>query len=170
MTSNLMIRGPLSRRVLASMAQPIVAHYGPSWAEFYNDTVDMAKQVFQTKSDLFVLPGSGHYGVEASIHSLVEPGGEIIVVETGHFGHRMSELALANGIEVHAIDVGYGGVVDPQQVEDALRAHPMPGCGHCQNETSTGLINPDSRSRSSLFRTGCSVHGRRGLLCGRHGY
>ncbi len=145
MTSNLMIPGPVAidERVLASMAQPIVAHYGPSWAEFYNDTVDMAKQVFQTKSDLFILPGSGHYGVEASIHSLVEPGGEIIVVETGHFGHRMSELALANGIEVHAIDVGYGGVVDPQQVEDALRAHPNAKVvAIVQNETSTGLINP----------------------------
>ena len=145
MTTNLMIPGPVAidERVLASMAEPIVAHYGPEWAAFYNQTVDMAKQVFQTKADLFILPGSGHYGVEASIHSLVEPGGELIVAETGHFGHRMSELAAANGIKVHAIEVGYGGVVDPEQVSEALRAHPNAKVvAIVQNETSTGLINP----------------------------
>lgn len=143
--TNLMIPGPVAvdERVLASMDKPIVAHYGKDWAEFYNETVDMAKQVYQTRSDLFIMPGSGHYGVEASLNSLVEPGGELIVAETGHFGHRMTELAQSHGINTHVIDAGYGGVIQPDQIERALRAHPLAKVvAIVQNETSTGLTNP----------------------------
>lgn len=142
---DLMIPGPISVRgeVLAEMAQPVVAHYGPEWCSLFNDTVEMAKQVFQTRSDLFIMVGSGHYGVEAALNSLVEPGQEVIVVETGLFGHRAVELANSHRAHTHVIDVGWNDTVKPEQVADALKAHPAAKVVvMVQNETSTGLANP----------------------------
>jgi hypothetical protein len=118
---DLMIPGPVSveDEVLAEMAQPIVAHYGREWSDLFNETVEMAKQVFQTQSDLFIMVGSGHYGVEAALNSLVEPGEDVILVETGHFGHRAVELANSHLAKTHVIDVGWDDTVKPEQVAEA---------------------------------------------------
>jgi alanine-glyoxylate transaminase/serine-glyoxylate transaminase/serine-pyruvate transaminase len=142
---DLMIPGPVSveDEVLAEMAQPIVAHYGREWSDLFNETVEMAKQVFQTQSDLFIMVGSGHYGVEAALNSLVEPGEDVILVETGHFGHRAVELANSHLAKTHVIDVGWDDTVKPEQVAEALKAHPAAKVlTIVQNETSTGLANP----------------------------
>lgn len=142
---DLMIPGPVSVKgeVLSEMARPLMAHYGDAWAAIFNDTVEMAKQVFRTKSDLFIMAGSGHYGVEAALNSLVEPGEDIITVSTGHFGHRAAELANSHGAQVHVIDTEWGDTAEPEQVRDALKAYPSAKTvAMVHNETSTGLANP----------------------------
>jgi alanine-glyoxylate transaminase/serine-glyoxylate transaminase/serine-pyruvate transaminase len=142
---DLMIPGPISVRgeVLTEMAQPVVAHYGPDWVGVFNQTVEMAKQVFQTKSDLFIMAGSGHYGVEASLNSLVEPGEDVIIVSTGHFGDRAADLSRSHGANVHVLDVEWNDTVKPEQVDKALKDHPsVKTVAMVQSETSTGLANP----------------------------
>lgn len=142
---DLMIPGPIAvdAEVLQQMASPVVAHYGPDWAAVFNDTVGLAKQVFRTQDDLFIMPGSGHIGVEAALASLVAPGDEVIIVDNGRFGHRAVELAGANGACVRPIEVEWGDVVSPCQVERAIAAHPGARVVvMVQSETSTGLANP----------------------------
>lgn len=142
---DLMIPGPVAVRgeVLSEMAQPLMAHYGDAWAAIFNDTIEMAKQVFQTKSDLFIMPGSGHYGVEAALNSLVEPGEDVIIVSTGHFGDRTAELSSSHGAQVHMIDAGWGDTAEPEKVRDALKQYPSAKTvAMVHNETSTGLANP----------------------------
>lgn len=142
---DLMIPGPIAvdGEVLKEMASPIVAHYGPEWAALYNDTVSLAKQVFRTSDELFIMPGSGHLGVEASLASLVPPGDEAIIVDNGHFGHRAVELAQSHGARVRAVGVEWGDTVRPSQVEQAIAAYPNARVVvMVQSETSTGLANP----------------------------
>ncbi|MFZ5924580.1 MAG: pyridoxal-phosphate-dependent aminotransferase family protein [Bacillota bacterium] len=144
-TCDLMIPGPVAvdGEVLLEMASPVVAHYGADWVELYLETIDLAKQIFQTRSDLFINVGSGHSGVEAAMCSLLEPGEGAIVVETGHFGRRIAELAASHQAEVHLIEVEWGKTVEPEQVERALASHPtVKVVALVHNETSTGLANP----------------------------
>jgi alanine-glyoxylate transaminase/serine-glyoxylate transaminase/serine-pyruvate transaminase len=142
---DLMIPGPIAvdGEVLQQMASPVVAHYGPDWAALFNDTVGLAKQVFRTQNDLFIMPGSGHIGVEAALASLVAPGDEVIIVDNGLFGHRAVELAQSNGACVRPIEVEWGDTVRPCQVEQAIAAYPGARVVvMVQSETSTGLANP----------------------------
>jgi len=142
---DLMIPGPIAvdGEVLREMASPIVAHYGPEWAALFNDTVALAKQVFRTDDELFIMPGSGHMGVEAGLASLLAPGDEAIIVDNGHFGHRALELAESHGVCVRAVNVDWGDTVCPSQVEQAIAEHPNARVVvMVQSETSTGLANP----------------------------
>lgn len=145
MITDLMIPGPVSvsADVMLEMASPVVAHYGVEWAKYYLETIGLAKQIFQTKSDLFINVGSGHSGVEAAMCSLVEPGERVIVVETGHFGRRISELAAAHRADVHPIEVEWGTTVEPELVKNALVTNPdVKVVAMVHHETSTGLANP----------------------------
>ncbi len=142
---DLMIPGPIAvdGEVLREMASPIVAHYGPEWATLFNDTVSLAKQVFRTSGELFIMPGSGHLGVEAGLASLVAPGDEAIIVDNGHFGYRAVELAQSYGVQVRSINVEWGDTVTPGQVEQAIAAYPNARVvAMVQSETSTGMANP----------------------------
>lgn len=142
---DLMIPGPIAvdGEVLREMVSPIAAHYGPEWAALYNDTVSLAKQVFCTSGELFIMPGSGHFGVEAGLASLVAPGDEAIIVDNGHFGHRAVELAQSHGVQVRSVNVEWGDTVTPGQVEQAIAAYPSARVvAMVQSETSTGLANP----------------------------
>ena len=142
---DLMIPGPIAvnGQVLTEMASPIVAHYGPEWAALYNDTVSLAKQVFCTSGELFIMPGSGHLGVEAGLASLVAPGDEAIIVDNGHFGHRAVELGQSHGVQVRSVTAEWGDTVTPGQVEQAIAAYPNARVvAMVQSETSTGLANP----------------------------
>jgi alanine-glyoxylate transaminase/serine-glyoxylate transaminase/serine-pyruvate transaminase len=144
-TYDLMIPGPVSvdADVMLEMASPVVAHYGTEWTRFYLETIETAKRIFQTQNDLFINVGSGHLGVESVICSMVEPGEKVIVVETGHFGHRISELAEAHDVHVHPVEVEWGKAVKPDQVEKAiLRNSDAKVLALVHNETSTGLMNP----------------------------
>lgn len=142
---DLMIPGPISvdDEVLQQMASPIVAHYGRDWAALFNDTVGLAQRVFRTEDDLFIMPGSGHIGIEACLASLLAPGDEVIIVNNGFFGQRAMELAQSHEACVHPVNVEWGESVSVAQVEEAMVANPNARVVVAvQSETSTGLANP----------------------------
>lgn len=134
---------PVESDVLLEMASPVVAHYGSEWARVYGETVGLAKEIFRTRNQLFIWVGSGHAGIDAAMGSLLEPGDEILVPVSGHFGLRLGEIAESWGAHVRSFRVAPGEVVQPEDVERALAAHPgIKAVGLVHHETATGLANP----------------------------
>ena len=82
-------------------------------------------------------PGSA--GMETCFANLVEPGDKVIVCQNGVFGGRMKEnVERCGGIAVMVQD-DWGRAVDPQKLEDALKANPDTRIvAFVQAETSTG--------------------------------
>lgn len=141
----LMIPGPadVDDVVLAEMSRQVVAHYGNSWARFYNETIELLGGILHTKGDLFIYPGSGHLGLDAVIGSLFEPGSAIVVVRNGHFGERIEALALTHELRVIPCDAPWGEPVSPTAIAEVLDTHPeAQGLLLVHGETSTGLLNP----------------------------
>ena len=62
--------------------------------------------------------------MEAAVTNLLAPGDHAIFVNGGKFGERWGKLLAANAMTGHEITVEWGRAVRPDQIEEALRAHP----------------------------------------------
>jgi len=142
----LMIPGPVdvSQEVLDEMGSPVVAHYGEEWTEIYNETVDLARQVFQTDNEqLFLIPGSGSAGLDAALGSTVQGNRRILVPINGWFGNRIRNIASTHSGKVDTLNFELGKPVNTDEVDDYLEDNPeveVLAMTHC--ETSTGVENP----------------------------
>src|SRR5512136_459121 len=98
----LFIPGPVSvdDDVLDALGQPVMRHYGPEWMDVYNETTALLKQVFQTRNDVFMVPGPGTAGLEMAMGSLLATGQKVIVCNNGFFGERLATVAENNGLNV----------------------------------------------------------------------
>ena len=71
------------------------------------------------------------------------PGDKALCVRGGKFGERWTEICSAYGIIPVNIDVEWGTAVDPQKIEDSLKADPAIKAVYFQaSETSTGVMHP----------------------------
>ncbi|OKH99748.1 aminotransferase [Streptomyces sp. CB02923] len=104
-----------------------------------------------------VLTGSGTSALEATLTSALPENGGLLVVDNGHYGRRLYDIASAHGIRCVRLELGWGTPVDPDAVGRALGADP--GLTHLavvHHETSTGMLN-DVAALASTAR----AHGRR---------
>ncbi len=134
-------------RVLAAMARPTIGHLDPAFVGLMDDIKALLRQAFKTSNEVtFPISGPGSVGMEACFVNLVEPGDTVIVCRNGVFGGRMKEnVERAGGIAV-VVDDPWTRAVDPQRLEDALKAHPQAKLvAFVQAETSTGALS-DART------------------------
>lgn len=127
-------------RVLAALSRPTIGHLDPAFVAMMDELKQLLQYAFQTGNAL-TLPVSapGSAGMEASFVNLVEPGDKVIVCQNGVFGGRMKEnVERCGGVPIMVMD-DWGKPVDPQKVEEALKAHPdAVALAFVHAETSTG--------------------------------
>jgi len=128
-------------RVLAAMARPTVGHLDPTFIAMMEQTKELLRYAFQTKNDVAIpVSGPGSVGMEACFVNLVEPGDTVIVCQNGAFGGRMVENVERCGGTAVIVENGWGTPVDPEKVEDALKANPGTKIvAFVHAETSTGV-------------------------------
>ena len=137
----------VSPRVLEAMARPTIGHLDPLFVAMMDELKGMLQYAFQTQNAL-TLPGSapGSAGMETAFVNLVEAGDQVIVCQNGVFGGRMKENVERCGAISVMVDDEWGQPVDPNRLEDALKAHPeVRTVAFVQAETSTG-VESDSRT------------------------
>lgn len=144
-TLKLMIPGPIQPAddVLEAMGQPVRAHYGPIFRDYYNQTADILKQVFQTNGSAFIMIGSGSSGIDACLGSTLSSGEKILVGINGFFGERLQSIAEGYGLKVVPVERPLGEPLQASDFAAALDAHPearMIAVVHL--ETSTTIVNP----------------------------
>jgi alanine-glyoxylate transaminase/serine-glyoxylate transaminase/serine-pyruvate transaminase len=130
-------------RVLAARARPTIGHLDPAFVGLMDDIKALLRRVFRTDNEVtFPISGPGSVGMEACFVNLVEPGDTVIVCRNGVFGGRMKEnVERAGGVAV-VVDDPWTRAVDPQRLEEALRAHPQAGLvAFVMAETSTGALS-----------------------------
>jgi aspartate aminotransferase-like enzyme len=90
----MMMTGPVevSPRVLRAMSTRVTHHARPEFGALYDEMLRNLQTIWKTKNDMVVLHGEGIVGVEASIASLVEPGGKVIISTPGVFGNWFAQL------------------------------------------------------------------------------
>jgi aspartate aminotransferase-like enzyme len=143
---------PCPNEVLQAMSRQMINHRGPQFGQMLNDITAKLKQVFQTKSDVFLLTGSGTGGLEAAIVNTLSPGDKVLSVSIGVFGERFGAIAGQFGAEVIPLRFEWGTAADVDAVRQALKAEPkIKAVLVTHNETSTGVTN-DLEAISSVVK------------------
>jgi alanine-glyoxylate transaminase/serine-glyoxylate transaminase/serine-pyruvate transaminase len=138
----LMGPGPsdVNPRILEAMSRPTIGHLDPLFVGMMEEIKDLLHYAFQTENEL-TLPVSapGSAGMETCFVNLVEPGEKVIVCRNGVFGSRMIENVERCGATPIIVDDDWGKPVDPNKLEDALKANPdVRVAAFVHAETSTG--------------------------------
>jgi alanine-glyoxylate transaminase/serine-glyoxylate transaminase/serine-pyruvate transaminase len=138
-------------RVLTTMSQPAIGYLDPVFVEMMEELKALLRYVYQTKNPLtFPVSGPGSVGMEYCFVNLVRPGDKVIVARNGVFGGRMIENVERCGGTPVVVEHEWGEPVDPQKVEDALKANrDARVVAFVHAETSTGALS-DARTLVGL--------------------
>ena len=141
----LMGPGPsdVNPRILEAMSRPTIGHLDPLFVDMMDQTKTMLQQAFLTSNELTMpVSAPGSAGMETCFVNMIEPGDTVIVCQNGVFGGRMKENVERCGATPIMVEDDWGKPVDPQKLEDALKAHPEASTvAFVHAETSTGAIS-----------------------------
>jgi alanine-glyoxylate transaminase/serine-glyoxylate transaminase/serine-pyruvate transaminase len=130
-------------RVLAALGAPTIGHLDPEFIRMMDELKSLLQYALQTRNALTIpISGPGSAGMETCFVNLVEPGDPVVVCRNGVFGGRMYEnVVRSRGVPI-VVDDPWGQPVDPQRLEDTLKAHPDARLvAFVHAETSTGVCS-----------------------------
>ncbi|MCS7221578.1 MAG: 2-aminoethylphosphonate--pyruvate transaminase [Anaerolineae bacterium] len=90
-----------------------------------------------------LMQGSGTFGLEAVVSSVIPPTGKLLVLINGAYGERILKIAEIHRIPTLPLRCAEDTVPDVEALDAALAANPAithVAVVHC--ETTTGIINP----------------------------
>ncbi|MEJ2911746.1 pyridoxal-phosphate-dependent aminotransferase family protein [Pseudoalteromonas sp. C12FD-1] len=141
----LMGPGPINAdpRVLRAMSAQLIGQYDPVMTGFMNETMTRYREIFKTKNEWTMLvDGTSRAGIEAVLCSILRPGDKVLVPIMGRFGHLLAEIAERVGAKVHTIEVPWGEVFTPEQIEKAIVDVKPHVLAMVQGDTSTTMNQP----------------------------
>ncbi len=142
----LLLPGPvfIPQRVLRAMSKQMVNRRGPEFQDLLVNITEDLKEIFQTKGDVLLFPGSGTAGLEIAVTNALSPGDSVLSLTAGMFSERFATIAEIMGMQVQRLRFPLNEGADPQKVAEVLQAD-IPG--HIKavlithNETATGVKN-----------------------------
>ena len=130
-------------RVLSAMSTQLVGQYDPVMTGYMNETMALYRTLFNTKNQqTMLIDGTSRAGIEAVLVSAIEPGDKVLVPIFGRFGHLLAEIAERADAEVHTIEVPWGEVFKPEQIEAAIKKVQPKLLAIVQGDTSTTMFQP----------------------------
>lgn len=155
----LAIPGPsiIPDRVLQAMHRAAPNIYTGALIDLTASLVPDLKTVARTNGHVAMYIGNGHAAWEAALSNVLAPGDRVLAPSTGQFSYGWSEMARRLGVTVDAIDFGNRAVIDPAQVEQALRAdkaHEIKAVMVVQVDTSSSARNDVAAIRKAMDAAG----------------
>jgi serine---pyruvate transaminase len=145
---------PVPPRVSQVMAEPVLYHRAPAFAEVLASVLEKLRPVFQTENDVLVFPASGTGAMESAVANLVRPGRRVLACAAGKFGERWSELCEAYGADLVRYEPGWGERLDPAEIEAKLDGVEVVFA--TLSETSTGIVH-DVQAIADVVRTAGAI-------------
>ncbi len=122
--------------------------FSPNEPELFGLTASLRKRLVEIANggddfSCVMLQGAGNTANEAVLGTLVPRDRKVLVVNNGHYGARLVEIARAIGVPCTGLELPITEPVRPEQVEAALAADPaISHLAVCHVDTGTGLLNP----------------------------
>jgi (S)-ureidoglycine---glyoxylate transaminase len=141
----LMGPGPINvhPRVLRAMSVQLLGQFDPEFTQYMNQTMALYRRVFETQNRwTLLIDGTSRAAIEAALVSSLTPGDAAVIVSSGRFGLLLAEIAGRCGAHVTMVEAAWGGGVDPEAIEAAVRrVRPrLVACVH--GDTSTTMTQP----------------------------
>ncbi len=142
----LLLPGPvfIPQRVLRAMSKQMVNRRGPEFQNLLVNITEDLKEIFQTKGDVLLFPGSGTAGLEIAVTNALSPGDSVLSLTAGMFSERFATIAEIMGMQVQRLRFPLNEGADPQKVAEVLQAdipRNIKAVLVTHNETATGVTN-----------------------------
>ena len=150
----LMIPGPIEfeSEVLHCMSVPTPSHVDPDFIAVFANSLKLLKEVCQSPSgQAFIVAGTGTLAMDMAAANLIEVGDKALVVSTGYFGLRFSEILKRYGAEVDVLEAGVGDIVAMEDIEQRLKSNSYKLLTFTHVDTSTAVLN-DAKSIGGLAK------------------
>ncbi|RGY96930.1 alanine--glyoxylate aminotransferase family protein [Clostridium sp. AM58-1XD] len=141
----LMCPGPVDAdpRVLRAMSAPILGQFDPEFLGLMSETMEMARQVFQTKNDqTYTVDTTSRGGLETVLTGAICPGDKVLIPAFGRFGYLLKEILERCGAEITLLEKEWGYVFDPEEIEAELKKKSYKAVAVIHGETSTSMMQP----------------------------
>ena len=161
----LLTPGPLTTS--RSVKQVMVHDWGSRDAAFLrinSEVLTRLPEIVNGAGDYVTVPmqGSGTFAVEAMLTTFVPPGGKVLMLINGAYGHRAKKILDIARRETVVHETPEDTPPDLAAVEHLLKADAAIThifAVHC--ETTSGILNPiigrSARSRGNTERASCSI-------------
>ncbi len=89
-----------------------------------------------------LMQGSGTFGVEAVLSSVIKPTDKVLIAVNGAYSKRMVEICQYHHIPYTTVETAYNTIPQADAVEAALKADPaITHISMVHSETTTGILN-----------------------------
>ncbi|WFD42295.1 hypothetical protein MPSI1_000937 [Malassezia psittaci] len=140
----LMIPGPIevADDVLYENAHPAVAHVAPEFCQVYSEVLKNLRKVVYASDKVqpLAIAGSGTMGWDMTAVNALQPGEEVLVLETGYFSDGYADAMRAYGVKPTVLEAPAGQRPSLDQVKDALKQKKYRAVTITHVDTSTGVL------------------------------
>jgi len=142
----LLTPGPLST---TKTVKSVMLRDWCTWDDDYNSIVqDIRKQLVRLATPesgytSVLMQGSGTFGVESVISTVLPEKGKLLALANGEYGQRIAQIAGRHKVDCALLDSGELHQPDTHKLVEMLEADPAithVAVVHC--ETTTGMLNP----------------------------
>lgn len=141
----LMTPGPVEAdpRVLRAMSAHILGQFDPEFTALMNETMEMARYLFQTKNrQTYVVDTTSRGGLETVLTGAICPGDKVLIPAFGRFGYLLAEILERCGAKITLLEREWGTVFEPEEIEEALKKDSYKAVACIHGETSTSMMQP----------------------------
>ena len=134
--------GPTEVRpeILNAMTRPMIGHRVAEMEALIGHIQPGLRYVFQTNRPVYIAASSATGLMEAAIRNGARR--RVLCLVNGAFSERFYKIAVATGLAADPLEVEWGAVNTPEQLEHALRRGIYDAVTVVHSETSTGVLNP----------------------------
>ncbi len=144
----------IPERVLRAMQRPAIELHSEELVGLARSCLEDLKPIFRTREgETFIYAANGHGAWEAALSNSLSPGDRILVFETGVFGEAWAGMGQSFGLVPEFISGDWRHGIDPQAVEDRLRAdtaHAFKAILMVQTDTATGITSDVAAVRQAI--------------------
>lgn len=115
----LMTPGPthIPLRVIQAMVRPAISPGDSEFVKIHDETEEMLREIFKTKNEVIIFPGSGRISIESSVLSIIQPKDKILIAVNGVFGKWFKETIQRHGGIPIIVEPDWRKAIEPSDVE-----------------------------------------------------
>ena len=134
----------ITDRVRQALTNPDIGHRESEFTELLLDTRSMILEVCGVPEgySCAVLSGSGTTGIEASITSLADVCGGVLILANGVYGERAAQIAQVFQIPHTLEKMDWTAPIALDRAEELISSTPHGAVYLIHHETTTGVLNP----------------------------
>jgi 2-aminoethylphosphonate-pyruvate transaminase len=111
--------------------------------EIQNELLKLAHVSREDGYETVLMQGSGTFGIESVISSVIGDSDVLLILSNGAYGERIAKMAIIHKLNHHVVRFEEDEIVTAEATENFLKDHPEVTHIVCiHSETTTGLFNP----------------------------